>query len=146
MKTIEQIALSVAQEMDILWFEGKESEDGIVKQEAIDFAQKFLAAWLAQQEPVAWVSGHLRYAFERTERYVPIAVEVSLVNMGWKNQIPLFLAPPPAIPEGMCLVPKEPTEEMCAEGCLKVGALYGNHGARSMYQAMIAAAPKGDQE
>ena len=40
-------------------------------------------------EPVAWVSGYLRYALEKTERFIPISIEVSLVNMGWKNQIPL---------------------------------------------------------
>ena len=133
MKTIEQIALEVA--------EAPGNQEGV-----IEFAVAVHTAWFAQQEPVGWVSGHLRYAFERTESYVPIAVEVSLVNMGWKNQIPLFLAPPPAVPEGYVLVPLEPSEEMCAEGCLKVGALYGHHGARSMYQAMIAAAPKGEQE
>ena len=132
MKTIEQIALEVA--------EAPGNQEGV-----IEFAVAVHTAWFAQQEPVGWVSGHLRYAFERTERYVPIAVEVSLVNMGWKNQIPLFLAPPPAVPEGYVLVPLEPSEEMCAEGCLKVGALYGHHGARSMYQAMIAAA-QGEQE
>ena len=146
MKTIEQIALESLRSEFIT--------DAVGKQTLIDFAKQFLAAWLAQQEPVAWisneskyrlkhggnskgtvpvhlmrssaskiplflapppavpegyvlvpkepvawVSGHLRYAFERTERYVPITVEVSLVNMGWKNQIPLYLATTPA-PKG----------------------------------------------
>ena len=140
MKTIEQIALEMAQEMDILWFEGKESEDGIVKQEAIDFAQKFLAAYLEQQEPVAWCyvqSGYTHYTDDKRDWYDAPGIE---------EVTPLFLATQPAVPEGYVLVPKEPSEEMCAEGCLKVCALYGHHGARSMYQAMIAAAPKGEQE
>ena len=157
MKTTEQIALEVADEMGIVWREGCDFESGIVEVEAIAFAEKFLAAWLEQQsqepvaymapsgtcvtaedvsytpnwtdyytiplyaapppakvepsqEPVAWASGHLRYAFERTERYIPLSVEVSLVNLGWKNQLPLFLAPQPTIPEGYVLVPKEPSD------------------------------------
>ena len=143
MKTIEQIALSVAQEMDILWFEGKESEDGIVKQEAIDFAKQFLDAWLAQQEPVAWVD---TVTSPRPRCITNLDYRSVTEAESGVEYVPLFLAAPPAVPEGYVLVPKEPSEEMCAEGCLKVGALYGHHGARSMYQAMIAAAPKGDQE
>ena len=94
------------------------------------------------QEPVAWASGHLRYAFERTERYIPLSVEVSLVNLGWNNQLPLFLAPPPAIPEGYVLVPKEPSEAM-----LKAGnkSMLGSGNWRTLYKAMIAAA-QGEQE
>ena len=106
MKTIEQIARELGDDWDATLPEDKVFIENVAK--------AYLSAWLEQQpqEPVAWASGHLRYAFERTERYIPLSVEVSLVNLGWKNQLPLFLAPPPAIPEGYVLVPKEPTEAM----------------------------------
>lgn len=100
------------------------------------------------QEPVAWASGHLRYAFERTKRYIPLSVEVSLVNLGWENQLPLFLAPQLVIPEGYVLVPKEPTDEMLSAGrntectvseedCTEDYCL--------VYKAMIAAAQGGKE-
>ena len=53
---------------------------------------------LSKQEPVAWVSGHLLYALEKMQPYIPLAIEVSLVNLNWKNQIPLFAAPVPPDP------------------------------------------------
>ena len=159
MKTIEQIALSVAYKCFSDYADDRVTTLTFMtgKDEVLKFAKQFLAAWLEQQsqepvaymapsgtcvtaedvsytpnwtdyytlplyaapppakvepsqEPVAWASGHLRYAFERTERYIPLSVEVSLVNLGWKNQLPLFLAPQPTIPEGYVLVPKEPSD------------------------------------
>ena len=130
MKSIEQIALEVAQEMGLIANSVYEA-----------FAKQFLAAWLAQQEPVAWLLGRVVDSFA-ADGY-ETCTEAEAKSFGG---FPVFLATTPAVPEGYVLVPKEPTEEMCAEGCLKVGALYDNHGARSMYQAMIAAAPKGEQE
>ena len=121
MKTIEQIALEVAQEMGLIANSVYEA-----------FAKQFIAAYLEQQEPVAWCyvqSGYTHYTDDKRDWYDAPGIE---------EVTPLFLAPP-AVPEGYVLVPKEPSEEMCAEGCLKLGALYGHHGARSMYQAMIAA-------
>ena len=58
MKTVEQIALEIANELGIIWREGCGFESGIVEVEAIDFAEKFLAAWLEQQsqEPVAYMA------------------------------------------------------------------------------------------
>ena len=140
MKTIEEIALELLPDSRLkehLWFKGTRP---IEKDVAIDFAKQFLAAYLEQQEPVAWCyvqSGYTHYTDDKRDWYDAPGIE---------EVTPIFLAPPPAVPEGYVLVPKEPSEEMCAEGCLKVGALYGHHGARSMYQAMIAAAPKGEQE
>jgi len=43
MKTVEQIAISTAEDLGIIWHEGKVSEEGILQQEAIDFAKAFLA-------------------------------------------------------------------------------------------------------
>ena len=128
MKTIEQIALEVAQEMGA----------NAMCKDPVGFAAKVNAAWLAQQEPVAWISNESIYRLKHGGNSKG-TVPVHLMRSG-VSKIPLFLAPPPAVPEGYILVPKEPSEEMCAEGCLKVGALYGHHGARSMYQAMVAAA------
>ena len=48
---------------------------------------------LKAQEPVAYMSGHLRYALEKRGGYIPLAVEVSLVNMKWKDQIELYTYP-----------------------------------------------------
>ena len=122
MKTIDEISLEVAQDMGLIANSVYEA-----------FAKQFLAAWLAQQEPVAWAATSDEGK-----------VEALGFNASRRFDTPLFLAPPPAVPDGYVLVPKEPTKEMLSAGCQKLGALYGHHGARSMYQAMIAA--QGEQE
>ena len=86
MKTIEEIALETAHEMDIIWYEGKETEDGIAQQEAIDFAKKFLAAWLAQQEPVAYMAPSGTCVTAEDVSYTP--------NLTDYYTIPLYAAPP----------------------------------------------------
>ena len=191
MKSIEEIALSVAYKCFSDYADDRVTTLTFMtgKDEVLKFAQKFLAAWLEQQEPVGEVTHHAydqgilfrdcepgallflapspakseldsEYTRGRNDGYEAAMLFVrqqSQEPVAWYDKhgmithdvfegvTPLFLAPSPAIPEGYVLVPKEPSEEMCAEGCLKVGALYGHHGARSMYQAMIAAA-QGEQE
>ena len=131
MKTIEQIARDLGDDWDATLPEDKAFIESVAK--------SYLAAWLAQQTPVAWLLGRVVDSFA-ADGY-ETCTEAEAKSFGG---FPVFLAPPPAVQEGYVIVPKEPTEEMCAEGCLKVGALYGHHGARSMYQAMIAAA-QGEQ-
>ena len=133
MKTIDEVIEDVAKEVGA----------NAMCKDPVAFAVKVNSAYLAQQEPVAWVD---TVTSPRPRCITNLDYRSVTEAESGVEYVPLFLAPPPAVPEGYVLVPKEPTEEMCAEGCLKVGALYGNRGARSMYQAMIAAAPKGDQE
>ena len=132
MKTIEQIALEVAQEMGLI-------ANGVYEA----FAKQFIAAYLEQQEPVAWCyvqSGYTHYTDDKRDWYDAPGIE---------EVTPLFLAPPPAVPEDMCLVPLEPTERMLEEAYV-----FGNCMLQAtnkcdpalLYKAMIAAAPKGDQE
>ena len=156
MKTIEQIALEVADEMGIVWREGCDFESGIVEVEAIDFAEKFLAAWLEQQsqEPVAYMAPSgtcvtaedVSYTPNWTDYYTiplyaapPAKVEQqSQEPVAWYSHSgtlaydkksfppstqhlakPLFLAPPPAIPDWIGVddrLPEEHQEVMCAFG------------------------------
>ena len=100
MKTIKERALEIAEEMGIIWREGCDFESGIVEVEAIDFAEKFLAAWLDQQsqEAVAWISKEsvyrLRHNGGNSKGTVPVHLKSSSVS-----KTPLYLAPPPAVPE-----------------------------------------------
>ena len=83
MKTIEQIALEVA--------EAPGNQEGV-----IEFAVAVHNKWLEQQsqEPVAWMNQY--GAVSRVHEFA--------------DDMPMFLAPPPAIPEGYVLVPKEPSD------------------------------------
>lgn len=56
MKTIEQIALEVAQKLpEFIWTENSESECGVLPSQVTEFAHDFLAAVDAERgEPVAW--------------------------------------------------------------------------------------------
>ena len=86
MKTIEQIALETAQEMGLIANSVYEA-----------FAKQFLAAWLAQQEPVAWISNESKYRLKHggnSKGTVPVHLMRSCAS-----KIPLFLAPPPAVME-----------------------------------------------
>jgi len=47
-----------------------------------------LMAWLG--EPVGYISNHLRYVLERSAPYIPMAIEMSVVNLNWPNQIQLY--------------------------------------------------------
>lgn len=84
MKTIEQIALETAQEMGLIANSVYEA-----------FAKQFLAAWLAQHEPVAWISNESIYRLKHGGNSKG-TVPVHLMRSGVSN-IPLFLAPPPAV-------------------------------------------------
>lgn len=52
------------------------------------------ANYKQEAKPVAYMAGGYRQYIDGTADHVPLGVEVSLINMGWKNQIPLYLAPP----------------------------------------------------
>ena len=115
MKSIEQIALEIIPRFDPD-FKPEDYDADFTK-----FIESVLAAWLEQQEPVAWCEEDgMHYRFDL------------LINPGLK----LYLAPP--IPEGYQFVPVEPTEAMlkalhgagCCQGTLKA------------YRAMLAAAVK----
>ena len=135
MKSIEQIALETAQEMGLIANSVYEA-----------FAKQFLDAWLAQQEPVAWVD---TVTSPRPRCITNLDYRSVTEAESGVEYVPLFLAPPPAIPEDMCLVPLEPTERMLEEAYV-----FGNCMLQAtnkcdpalLYKAMIAAAPKGEQE
>ena len=76
-------------------------------------------------EPVGWIT-----------KYRNSHVEAEFISLSSLQQGPLYLAPPPPkVPEGWQLVPKEPTPEMlnAAEGDCDTFDDY--------YKAMLAAAP-----
>lgn len=79
MKTIEQTALEVSLPIDRY----KLGTVGV-----IELCTRFLAAWLAQQEPVAWAATSDEGK-----------VEALGFNESRRFDTPLFLAPPPAVPE-----------------------------------------------
>ena len=90
-----------------------------------------------KSEPVAWVA--------------PIAIEVSSGKCSasaWSgvktnsHTIPLYTHPAPAIPDGWCLMPKEPTEEMI--DAADESLFYGK-ALSELYKAMLAAAPKPEE-
>jgi len=123
-KEQEALALKVAKEAfdpdafgmppDILW------------NELVDYASRFLDAIRAQQEPVA-------YLHKRSDQVRwPIQGPVS----GW---FPVF-AFPPAIPEGMVLVPRELTLEMYEACCCSMDRGFAFEYIRIAYKDMIAAA------
>lgn len=91
-------------------------------------------AWLRSQgEPVAWMLDGEIYEVKQH----------NLFNGDGEipGQIPLFLAPQPAIPDGWQLVPVEPTEEMCL-AYTKCKTEAGEKWARHQWAAMLAAAPE----
>ena len=87
MKTIEQTALEVSLPIDRY----KLGTVGV-----IELCTRFLAAWLAQQEPVAWAATSDEGK-----------VEALGFNESRRFDTPLFLAPPPAVqqkPAGYALI------------------------------------------
>lgn len=132
MKTIEQIALSVAYKCFSDYADDRVTTLTFMtgKDEVLKFAEKFLASWLEQhsQEPVAWMGRD--------------GEDFSYKESSYFTQ-PLFLAPQPTIPEGYVLVPKEPTEAM-------VLAARQSHEEEaylpySVYKSMIEAAQGGKE-
>ena len=75
MKTIEQIALEVAQEMGLIANSVYEA-----------FAKQVLAAYLEQQEPVAWVLNRERCTVWWNDKFTDI-------SQAPKKDTPLYLAP-----------------------------------------------------
>ena len=160
---IERIALEVAEAMPkgFLWREGCGYEAGVIKSEVRDFAHRFLARIDAERgkEAVAW------FACADNNGSVPLelwgfdeksckhAVLENARSVGWKGTIdgyllhmswiirPLFLSP--TIPEGVALVPVEPSEAMLEAWKAQIMVPVGSSPeakARRAYKAMLAAA------
>lgn len=117
MKTIEELALEIAGPlMDC---------SGMV--EPTVFASRLLAAWQAEHaEPVYIVfdgpPSHISPKFVDVENAAGMSVcagEWAQIGRYW-NFGPLYCAPQPAIPEGMCLVPIGLLKDLDGE-CLKNG-------------------------
>lgn len=94
MKTTEQIALKIAHRTCTTYSHNERIKYMFTDQNMIDFAEKFLAAWLEQQsqEPVAYMAPSGTCVTAEDVSYTP----------NWTDYytIPLYAAPPPAIPEG----------------------------------------------
>lgn len=85
MKTIEQIAQQVAEEM------------GLVALSVFEpFAVKVVEAWQAQHEPVGYVGKHIAHAIQGGSA----GLTTITLHMAFYDDVGIFLAPPPAIPEG----------------------------------------------
>jgi hypothetical protein len=123
-ESLEQIARRIARELNLVWYEGSQSECGILEQEVAMFAGA-LVEELDKQEPVAWrqIDGNAT----RLTTYIADKAGT------WE---PLFTHPAP-IPEGYALVPSEPTEAMIAAGNRVMG---GSGRWTTLYKAMLAAA------
>lgn len=146
-KTIEQIALETANKFCAPYI----SDEAIIR-----FAKQFLAAYLAQQTPVAWgvfyfggkMNGSLYSQCgtkEQAERYIGDLHQSDDTNTF--RCAPLFLAPPPAVQEGYVLVPEELLERFKELN----PSNYGHDdvcelNAWAVELVLAAAAPKGEQK
>jgi hypothetical protein len=93
-----------------------------------------ITALKQQGEPVALVS------YSAFKGYVCSWIPGSKVKAGDS-----LYTSAPTIPEGMVLVPKEPTDAMQAAGCEVDCPQDGAPTPYSVWQAMLSAAPKGEQ-
>lgn len=127
---IERLALEVAKNISF------EHRAPLSDTSIITFATRLLAAYLAERgkEAVAWhTDDHLT---DKSATTYDSDVAERWKAKGWPVT-PHFLAPQPAIPEGMALVPIEPTEAMIEAGKWQIQVL---NGLESAYKAVIAAA------
>ncbi len=143
MKTVEEIALEVARDylkfklgdrkgFNVYDIDASDADELIaeIEQECAKSFMEFLAAvdaerWKAQL-PVGFVD-HGGIVYWHNKENKPPA-----------NDTQLFLSP--TIPEGMALVPIEPTYDQCAAGHKAGRKLEGVAKLRASYKAMIQAA------
>ena len=93
MKTIEELALEINKGLN---------RPLRYDHDAIDFATKLIAAWQAQQEPVG-VFADVNRGNDREPQWEQMIPE----SFDGVDYVHLYLAPPPPVPDGYVLVPKE---------------------------------------
>lgn len=131
MKSIREIALECAVKFDPMYREADMDE------ESEKFFEAFIAAYLAQQEPVATV-----YLIERrTDEFELGAIfnKQGIANVGDGDK--LFLEPP--IKPGFVMVPVKPTEAMC-KVIRNEHDIYGS--AEELYAMVIQAAQENSHD
>lgn len=69
------------------------------QEDAIDFAHRFLAAYLAEQEPV----GYVWYRVGSPPHFVPVIAGKAQTSFDIKEMVPLFTAPPGPAPKKSAL-------------------------------------------
>jgi hypothetical protein len=120
---IEKLALEVAEKQGCWLMYSKEYKNDI-----IGLCTRFLAAYLKEcGEPVGWLDGRGRFFYANDPDY----------SSDHEGMTPCYTHPA-TIPEGMVLVPIEPTQEMLDAST----QVYDNESAEACYKAMISAARK----
>ena len=118
------------------------AEDGFLQHgESKVLARMALAAM--DSEPVAWLAIYHGEIYDDAIGITRSVVEDQADRFGWESAlteiIPLYphAQPAPVVPDGYVIVPKEPTQAMCAAFN---DSDYGRKSLRERYVAMLAAA------
>ena len=121
---------------------------GTVPSLSLEHIANTLTAAQQQGRAVAWMRRNVRYkeADGRSE-----GERIVSERQVYPDDIPLYAAPPPSVPQGWVLVPVEPTDEMVeaawdSDAADYVGEHKRIHSLGLAWSAMIAAAPQPAQQ